>query len=324
MTYTLSEGVLREIRAQQVAVDARCRATQMYLDEPASFSVAAAAYEAIAAVCGVVEDRGTRTSGASRHLVRQVLLRDGSSAVLKVDGGEASRGEAQALTCWRSHGLPCVEPLRSGHHAGATYLLTALADGDPLQVLPLQDPEPVLVALLQFVQQFHLDAASPSLRCARTWEERIWLHLRWALPLLEQAGVQLPDGWVDKLHTWSNSTEQQYVLHGDVAPANVLQDEDGRLLLLDPRGWLRGPREADVGHLCVTFCGDLQPLQVAQMACTFDPTLRFEVVCFFAGVQLFTVAAHVLAGSAGAGAGPSPGSSLSGTVQAWQELMGVR
>jgi len=317
-------AVEEDVSRQAAALSERVRASGLYTHEVGEFEVARLVHRWVAPALGLT-DLGTLTSPESRNIVRKVRRENGSTAVLKVIGNLREPGEAQALAAWTAHGLPCVRPLAweenpfvpGAGRVAASYLITEHIDRPVLAVpdtASLAQREKITRRLTGCVSAFH-EAAIAAPGCARTWADRVGAHLRWTLPLIRRAGLAEPAGWQDKLA--AASSRDGRLLHGDASGANALVLEDGSLVLLDPPGAIRGPREADAGHIVsYVACAGARPAEekVADMArlmrvaCDAAPRLDPPAVALFAGVNLITWAGYFLAGhvnryagSAGAG-----------------------
>jgi hypothetical protein len=324
MSMPLPLAVEADLTRQAAALRERVEASGLYTHEVAEFTIARQVHRWVAPALDLT-DLGTLTSPESRNIVRKVRQPDGTMAVLKVIGNLREPGEAQALAAWSAHGLPCVRPLAWGQNppvpgAGplaASYLLTEYIDAPVLAVPDAAtgaQRQAITRRLTECVSAFHqAPVAVPD--CARTWVDRVGVHLRWTLPLIRREGLAEPSGWQDKLT--AASARDNRLLHGDASGANALV-LGGTLVLLDPPGAIRGPREADVGHIvsymaCVGArtveekVADIDSLLHA--ACQAAPSLDPAAVALFAGVNLITWAGYFLAGhvnryagSTGAGA----------------------
>lgn len=325
MSPGLPAAVDEDLARQAAALSKRVRASGLYTHEVAEFEIARLVHRWVAPALSLT-DLGTLTTPESRNIVRKVRRPDGTTAVLKVIGNHREPGEAQALAAWTARGLPCVRPLAWEENplipgAGrqtASYLLTEYIDRPVLAVpdtATLAQRETIIRRLTGSVRAFH-EASIAAPGCARTWVDRIGAHLRWTLPLIRHAQLAEPVGWQDKLA--AASSRDRRLLHGDASGANALVLADGSLVLLDPPGAIRGPREADVGHIVsYVACAGARPAEekVAEIdpllraACEAAPWLDPPAVALFAGVNLLTWAGYFLvghvnryAGSAGVGA----------------------
>jgi hypothetical protein len=287
-----------DLDVQQAALRERVTQSGLYLNEIADFSLARAEYPAIAASAGVIADLGTMTTPESRNIVRKVRLAGGRLAVLKVMGHDREPGEGEVLAGWTARGLPCVRPLGWGY-GRSTWLLTSY--------LPLPSMPPSagragrardVRRLVEFIRAFH-DAAV-RVPAARTWQQRLDLHLQWTLPLTRQFRLSEPAGWEDKLAAACGDT----ILHGDPAGSNVLVAEDGSLVLLDPPGAIRGPREADAGQAASNIgCGRpgdpeekaAEVVGLVDEAAAGDQALDPRLIALFAGLNLLVWSGYFLA-----------------------------
>ncbi|MGH3159160.1 MAG: phosphotransferase [Streptosporangiaceae bacterium] len=323
MSPGLPAAVEAALTRQAEALGKRVRESGLYTHEIGEFRVARRVHRWIAPALGLT-DLGTLTTPESRNIVRKVCQPDGSVAVLKVIGNLREPGEGDALHAWSTHSLPCVRPLRwsevpAGADGGspvASYLLTEHIDRPVLAVpdaAPLTERQMITRRLTECVSQFHA-AELPVPECARSWTARVGVHLHWTLPLVRRAGLAEPANWADKLT--KASARGNVLLHGDAAGANVLVLGDGSLVLLDPPGAIRGPREADIGHIvsyvaCVgsstaeAKVSSIEPL--LRVACDAAPWLDPAAVALFAGMDLITWAGYFLAGHANRNAGSSAG-----------------
>ena len=321
MSPRLPPAVEADLTRQAAALSERVRASGLYTHEVAEFDIARDVHRWVAPALGLT-DLGTLTSPESRNIVRKVRRTDGTTAVLKVIGNLREPGEAQALAAWSARGLPCVRPLSwadvsvvpGAGPPAASYLLTEYIDRPVLAVpdtASVTQRARITRRLTECVSAFH-QAPVVVPDCARTWADRVGAHLRWTLPLIRRAGLAEPPGWQVKLA--AASARDSRLLHGDASGANALVLGDGSLILLDPPGAIRGPREADVGHIvsyvaCVGArtaeekIAGLDPLLGA--ACQAAPSLDPAAVALFAGVNLLTWAGYFLAGHVNRYAGSS-------------------
>lgn len=109
----------------------------------------------------------------------------------------------------------------------------------------------VTVAVAAVVREAHGVAADPA-DAHPTLVDGVLRHLEIAKNTLIRHGYQLSDVVIERckdLYTAGPAT----VLHGDLAPNNVVRDPiDGQLWLLDPCGYL-GPAEFDAARWCARF-----------------------------------------------------------------------
>jgi hypothetical protein len=291
------------LQRQAEALERRVVGSGLYTDEPAEFAAACEAYRLLWAPLELSEDLGSLATEASRHVVRRVRRRDGTEGVLKITGHTRQPGEGEVLSAWFSLGLPCVEPLRWGHarapsergYVMTTYLLTRFAD---LPTLPrtthgwsLERRIRLALDLTRFIRPFH--DARVSVTCPRSWEDRLRSHLRWTFPLVEAHGWTGPPGWEETLMRLG--APRGVVLHGDPAGSNVLVRDDGRFVLLDPAGAIRGLREADVAQICSQVGGADAVVDVIAAVCDDDATLDRRAVAALAGLNFLTWAGYFLA-----------------------------
>lgn len=312
MSSRLHPAVEADLTRQAAALSQRVRGSGLYTHEVHEFEVARRVHRRVAPELGLT-DLGTLTTPESRNIVRKVRRPDGSMAVLKVIGNLREPGEAEALRAWSACGLPCVRPLCWGEvplvpgdgAPAARYLLTEYIDRPVLAVpeaASLAERERITRCLMECVSAFH---AAPVMvpDYARTWVERVGVHLRWTLPLVRREQLAEPPGWQGKLE--AACARDSRLLHGDASGTNALVLDDRSLVLLDPPGAIRGPREADVGHIvsCVACAGsrpakekvaDIDPLLRA--AYEAAPSLEPAAIALFAGVNLLTWAGYFLVG----------------------------
>jgi hypothetical protein len=311
-----------ELALQQAALDQRVAQSGLYTHEPFELRAAVTAYRALWDRLGLREDLGTLATPESRNVVRKVRLADGREAVAKVIGNVREPGEGEVLAAWRALGLPCVEPLNWGYvrvrvdatTRTAAYLLTEFLDAPTFprsfEGAAVAERRDAALRLVALIRPFH--AADVRISRARSWEDRLRLHLRWTLPLLREQGIEEPRGWEATLAALS--AEGRCILHGDPAGANVLVAADGRLVLLDPPGALRGLREADVAQICSQVGGERDVEEVIAAVCDDDPRLDPSAVSALAGLNFLTWAGYFLADH------PNPDTPAAGAAQAYVDV----
>lgn len=321
MKSCLPPAVEADLARQAAELGKRVRGSGLYTHEVHEFEVARQVHRRVTLELGLT-DLGTLTTPESRNIVRKVRQPDGSTAVLKVIGTLREPGEAEALRLWSACGLPCVRPLRWGElpivpgsePPAASYLLTEYINRRALAVhdsMSLAERERITRRLTECVSSFHRAPVKVPDR-ARSWVDRVGVHLRWTLPLIRRERLAEPPGWQDKLK--AACVRESRLLHGDASGGNALVLDNGSLVLLDPPGAIRGPREADIGHIvsyvaCVGSrtaeekVADIEPLLRA--ACEAAPTLDQGAVGLFAGVNLLTWAGYFLVGHVNRNAGSS-------------------
>lgn len=298
----LSQSIEAELAQQRRALNARVTASGLYTHEPEEFEIAIGAYRRLTERFAVDSDLRSLTTPESRNIVRLVTMRDGSAAVLKVMGHGREPGEGEVLRAWQACGLPCANPLDwgydtllvGGNERTASFILTTYIEGMPLAhrlTDSLEDKERQLEELLELIQRFH--AATPNVSTARSWSDRMWLHLKWTLPLVRDAGFHEPKGWREKLRILSD--RGRIVIHGDPAGANVLRTRSG-LVLLDPPGALIASREADVAQICSQVGGANLASRMIAQACELDHTLHPEALACLAGINILVWAGYLLVG----------------------------
>ncbi|HEY6312977.1 MAG TPA: hypothetical protein VIY52_19545 [Streptosporangiaceae bacterium] len=297
----LSQGTEAELAQQKRLLNARVADSGLYTHEPAEFDTAIGAYRRLVDRLAIESDVRSLATPESRNIVRLVTRADGSAAVLKVMGHGREPGEGEVLRGWHEHGLPCVNPLDWGYvrlsgpgaDRMATFVLTAYVEGEPLihqAADPQREKEQQLEELLDFIQPFHSVVLNVS--TARSWSDRMGLHLKWTMPLITAAGFREPEGWREKLQILSD--RGRTVIHGDPA-ANVLRTPSG-LILLDPPGALVASREADVAQICSQVGGAALAWQMITKACDLDPTLHPEALACLAGITILVWTGYLLVG----------------------------
>jgi hypothetical protein len=144
--------------------------------------------------------------------------------------------------------------------------------------------------LVGFIRAFHLSGAA--VPTTRTWRDRLDVHLRWTLPLTRGHGLTEPPDWEAKLAAAGGGT----LLHGDPAGSNVLVTEEGSLVLIDPPGAIRGPREADAGQIASHPAGKAaEVIVLVEEAAAADRSLDPRLVALFAGLNLLVWSGYFLA-----------------------------
>lgn len=298
----LSPATEEELARQRLLLNARVNASGLYTHEPEEFGIAVRAYRRLAERLGIVSDLRSLTTPESRNIVRLVNVAGHGAAVIKIMGHGREPGEGEVLRRWWDRGLPCANPLSWGYYRlpgqksdrTASFILTTYVDGEPLihhADDSFEEKEHQLEELLGLIQPFH--SAAINVSTARSWSDRMWLHLKWTIPLITAAGFHEPEGWREKLQILSD--RGRTVIHGDPAGANVLKTSTG-LVLLDPPGALMASREADVAQICSQVGGASLASQMIAKACDLDPTLHPEAVACLAGINILVWAGYLLIG----------------------------
>lgn len=293
-----------DLARQKVALTERVNASGLYTHEPEEFDIAIRAYRRLSERLALTSDVRSLTTPESRNIVRLVTTATGEPAVLKIMGNGREPGEGEVLRSWHKRGLPCVTPIDWGYETilvdgvkrVASYLLTAYVDGEPLRHRPedpLDEKEHQLEILIRFIEPFH--SAALAVSTARSWSDRMWLHLKWVTPLIEEAGLNTPTDWRVKLKTVSD--RGRILIHGDPAGANVVRSSSGPVLL-DPPGALLACREADVAQICCQVGGASLVPQMITKACDLDRTLHPEMLACLAGINILLWAGYLLVGHA--------------------------
>jgi hypothetical protein len=294
-------AVEEQLSRQFEALRARVEQSGLYTHEIEEYALACQAYREIIGPLQVSADLGSVTSSESRNLVRKVRRYDAGLAVLKVMGNTREPGEGEVLASWHRLGLPCVEPLEWGYqqvsapgqpnNRTTAYVLTRFVEGQPLRKATSREEGADLVTrLIDLVQPFHFSGAAVSR--TRTWAYRVGLHLKWTMPLIRCFGLSEPRLWQDKLRRVSDDGDT--LVHGDPAGANVLDTDDGNLILLDPPGALRAMREADIGQICSQVGGVEHSLSMIEVALEADRTLDPGALACFAGINFLIWSGYFL------------------------------
>ena len=311
----MSDASPGDLEEQSQALRERVLASGLYLHEIEEFSVARATYARVAQRVGVLADLGSLATPESRNIVRKVHLTDGSSAVLKVIGNVREPGEGEVLDAWRKVGLPCVGALDWGYervrlHGQTRHTSWLLTEFLPLPPMHLGDGldaagrVATVQRLVRFMRRFHFSKATVT--SARSWAERVNLHLRWTLPLIRRHDLAEPEGWTTKLA--AACRRGNALVHGDPAGKNVLVTKEGSYVLLDPPGALLAPREADIAQIasyvgCAGARGAAEKAAdvavLIQQALEADQTLNPAMAALFAGINLFTWSGYFLANHCG-------------------------
>ena len=298
----LPPGTETELAQQRRLLNARVTGSGLYTHEPQEFETAIRAYRRLVERLAIESDMRSLATPESRNIVRLVTRADGSAAALKVMGHGREPGEGEVLRGWRQCGLPCVNPLDWGYDRPpgrgasrtASFIMTAYIEGEPLAhpaADSLEEKERQLEELLDFIQPFH--SAALNVSTGRSWSDRMWLHLKWTVPLITAAGLREPEGWREKLQILSD--RGRTIIHGDPAGANILRTSSG-LILLDPPGALVASREADVAQICSQVGGaPLAPRMIAK-ACDLDPTLYPEALACLTGINILVWTGYLLVG----------------------------
>lgn len=181
----------------------------------------------------------------------QVLLAASSpmhgEVVLKVYGRRRPH-EAAVQTWWRQHGVSTVPVLAYGDHPVSWLLMTRVQRLNTEQNDALQ----LTRDLASVMAQAHAAPRRPALPDF-TLAHGVARHLRVVSQIATEHGYSIPDGCFD-------IAEQLYrsglpvTLHGDLASANLLQGNDGRICVIDTCGYL-GPPEFDAARWCARIGG---------------------------------------------------------------------
>jgi Ser/Thr protein kinase RdoA (MazF antagonist) len=298
----LSPGTEAELAQQSRMLNARVTDSGLYSHEPVEFEAAIHAYRHLVDRLAIESDVKSLATPESRNIVRLVTRADGSAVVLKVMGHGREPGEGEVLHGWRQHGLPCANPLEWGYERLpgrgigriASFILTTYIEGEPLihkTSDSVEEKERQLEELVEFIQPFH--SVAMNVPTGRSWSDRMWLHLKWTMPLITAAGFREPEGWREKLQILSD--RGRIVIHGDPAGGNVLRTPSG-LILLDPPGALIASREADVAQICSQVGGAALAQRMIAKACDLDPTLHPEALACLAGINILVWAGYLLVG----------------------------
>lgn len=158
--------------------------------------------------------------------------------VLKVYG-DHPRGEGPLQIRWRDRGVRTL-PLTHGRAGPCTWLL--MPHLKLRHIKPGSLREWLAVTDLLAAQALLLHAPAVDLDSAlRPLDVVMVPRLRWAVHVLERAGVTAPPRWREAAEAYSGG---ETPLHGDLALANIGLDLDGALVIYDASA-LRGPLAFD-------------------------------------------------------------------------------
>ena len=215
-------------------------------ERPGELSLAKAAAEAalrLPAALGLGPFLGPlRADAKPRFLFRFAVGRPrpwpAEQVILKVYG-DHPRGEGPLQIRWRDRGVR-TPPLTHGRAGACSWLLMPHLELQHIKPGPLGEWLAMTDLLAAQAPLLHAPAADLD-SVLRPLEVVMLPRLRWAVHVLERAGVTAPPRWREAAKAYSGG---ETPLHGDLALANIGLDPDGELVIFDASA-LRGPLAFD-------------------------------------------------------------------------------
>jgi phosphotransferase family enzyme len=228
---------------------------------------------------GLVNFRGSLNPGLGKpQLLLGFCSAEHGDVVLKVYGRKRPNESAvQAL--WHSARVPAVPVLSAGDDPVSWLLMPRV-----LGQQPRPEAGPDLTGYLAGILRAAHAVYSAAVGKPRDLAAGVGVHLRRVLAAAERHGYPLPGGWESAALKYYRAGMGTF-LHGDLTVRNLLQDDAGRLLLLDTCGYI-GPAEFDAARWSARTGGAAGAADLLAAWCRSEPELDLRLATRLLGLEL--------------------------------------
>jgi Phosphotransferase enzyme family len=228
---------------------------------------------------GLVKFHGSLNPGSGKpQLLLGFWSAEHGDVVLKVYGRQRPN-ESAVQAMWHSAGVPAVPVLCAGDDP-VSWLLMPRVPGQQ----PCPEAGPELTGHLAGVLRAAHAVYSPGVGEPRDLVAGVGGHLRGVLAAAERHGYPLPGGWESAAVKYYQAGAGTF-LHGDMTVLNLLQDDAGRLLLLDTCGYT-GPAEFDAARWSARTGGAAEAADLLAVWCRNEPELDRRLAKRLLGLEL--------------------------------------
>jgi Phosphotransferase enzyme family len=233
------DGLKAAIGRQIAQVERRVRGGwDLYAGERDEIRRAAAATAHLVARLGLGPFRELLNEGSGKPQLLLAFQTGGADVVLKIYGRRRPN-EAAVQRLWSGRGVPVVPVLACGDEP-VSWLLMPFIDGRP----PALDAS--LTAEVAAAAAAAHAVYRPGTGLRLSLLDGVKVHLDRVVVALDRHGYPPPAGWSALAGRWYPAGRPT-LLHGDLAPVNLIRTAAGRLLLLDTCGYT-GPAEFDAAR----------------------------------------------------------------------------
>ena len=228
---------------------------------------------------GLVEFRGSLNPGLGKpQLLLGFWSAEHGDVVLKVYGRQRPNESAvQAL--WHAAGVPAMPVLFAGNDPVSWLLMPRVPGRQPRPEAGAQ-----LTGHLAGMLRTAHTVFSPDVGTPRNLAAGVSGHLRQVLAAAERHGYPLPGDWESAALKYYHAGTGTF-LHGDLTVRNLLQDDAGRLLLLDTCGYT-GPAEFDAARWSARTGGAAEAMGLLTAWCQNEPELDRQLAKKLLGLEL--------------------------------------
>ena len=278
MNKTQTDPCLRVIEEQIEQFDRRVTGGA-YSGEAAEIRHAAEIVPRLRDQLGLVEFRASLNPGLGKpQLLLGFWSAEHGDVVLKVYGRQRPN-ESAVQAIWHAAGVPVVPVLSAGDDP-VSWLLMPRIPGQQ----PRPETGPELTGHLAAVLRAAHAVFRPGLRKPRDLAAGVGGHLRRVLAGAERHGYPLPDDSESAALKYYHAGTGTF-LHGDLTVRNLLQDDTGRLLLLDTCGYT-GPAEFDAARWSARTGGAAKATALLTVWCQNEPELDRRLAKRLLGLEL--------------------------------------
>ena len=278
MNETRTSPYRRAIEEQIEQVDRRVTGGA-YAGEATEVRLAAEIVPGLRDRLGLVKFRGSLNPGLGKpQLLLGFWSAEHGDVVLKVYGRQRPNESAVQAT-WHSAGVPVVPVLSAGDDPVSWLLMPRVPGQQP-------GPEacPDLTGHLARILRAAHAVYSPAVGKPRDLLTGVGGHFRQVLAAAERHGYPLPRGWESAALTYYQAGTGTF-LHGDLTVRNLLQDDAGRLLLLDTCGYT-GPAEFDAARWSARTGGAAGAAYLLAAWCRSEPELDRRLANRLLGLEV--------------------------------------
>ena len=228
---------------------------------------------------GLVKFRNSLNPGLGKpQLLLGFCSAEHGDVVLKVYGRQRPN-ESAVQAMWHSAGVSAVPVLSAGDDP-VSWLLMPKVPGQQ----PRPEAGPDLTGHLAGILRAAHAVYSPAVGQPRDLVAGVGGHFRGVLAAAERHGYPLPRGWESAALKYYQAGTGTF-LHGDLTVRNLLQDDAGRLLLLDTCGYT-GPAEFDAARWSARTGGAAEATDLLGVWCRSEPGLDRQLATRLLGLEL--------------------------------------
>lgn len=271
----------RLLREQVTQVDERVRGVGGYRHDSERIRTAVAHVGPLCRQLGLRRFVRTLNPGTGKPQVLLVFRDPADRPVVLKVYGHRRPNEAAVQRLWARRGVTAATDVLESGEDPVSWLVMPLVGGTP----PTAQRGPSLTERLARIMRRAHRVHDPGVGEYRGLYEGIESHLRIVLDSARAHGYQVRPDVPELAREWMAQGTPTFV-HGDLAPANLLCDDRGRVAFLDTCGYT-GPAEFDAARWCARVGGPERAVRALERWLEGEPGLDRPLAGRLLGIEMF-------------------------------------